>query len=198
VFQNLNLFEQYSCAAYDAKNFNSNGIPPPGTAVTCPPANCPIVHAATTKVLTEFANSGIAGVTGFVAADVTNKLIIISFRGSVSIRNWIADVNVERISIDDLCQGCEAHVGFWAAWETARDQAVLDALNNAIVGTDQYQNYQVVATGHSLGGAVATLAAAQLRYLGFDVALVSPPYRCPPPPGTLGHNTALHLLTCKS
>lgn len=34
-----------------------------------------------------------------------------------------------------------------------------------------HRDYKIVATGHSLGGAVASLAAAQLRNDGYDVAL---------------------------
>lgn len=37
---------------------------------------------------------------------------------------------------------------------------------------DSYPNYSLVVTGHSLGGAIATLAATQLRNEGHSAALV--------------------------
>lgn len=37
----------------------------------------------------------------------------------------------------------------------------------------QYPSYRIAITGHSLGGAVAALAAASLRVQGYDVALYS-------------------------
>lgn len=37
--------------------------------------------------------------------------------------------------------------------------------------SSKYSNYQITVTGHSLGGAIATLAAAQLRNTGYTVAL---------------------------
>jgi putative lipase involved disintegration of autophagic bodies len=35
-----------------------------------------------------------------------------------------------------------------------------------------YPSYKIVATGHSLGGALATLAAAELRKAGYTIDLV--------------------------
>lgn len=124
-------------------------------------------------MLAEFSDPGITDVTGFVAADEANHFIVVSFRGSDSIDNWIADFTPEFFDVHDelQCDGCQAHLGFWASWVTARNQ-ILDTLDKTI-DTYPYPKYKIVVTGHSYGGAVATLAAAQLRYLGFDVALVS-------------------------
>lgn len=38
---------------------------------------------------------------------------------------------------------------------------------------DSYPSYSLVVTGHSLGAAIATIAAAQLRNEGHPAALVS-------------------------
>jgi len=107
-------------------------------------------------------------VTGFVAVDNTNKLVVISFRGSASQKNFLADAVYEKDETD-LCTGCYAHRGFWKSWAEAREN-VLGAL---ISTAKQHPDYEMVVTGHSLGGAIATFCAAEIRKQGWDAALVS-------------------------
>lgn len=104
--------------------------------------------------------------TGFVALDHTNKAIVVSFRGSQSIDNWLTNFDFGLVPTD-LCSRCTAHAGFWRSWTDARD-AVIPAVKATAVA---YPSYQIAATGHSLGGAVAAFAAAQLRNQGMSVAL---------------------------
>ena len=70
----------------------------------------------------------------------------------------------------NICTLCTAHSGFLDSWNSAKPQ-----IQAAIASARQsFPAYKIVATGHSLGGAVATLAAADLRQdLGYDVSLVS-------------------------
>ncbi|KAF2271182.1 alpha/beta-hydrolase [Lojkania enalia] len=156
----FNLMEQYASAAYCGNNFNS-----PGDKITCSSGSCPLVESATTNSLAEF-SKGNTDVTGFVALDNTNRQIIVSFRGSSSIENWMANLDIKAVNTD-ICSGCSAHSGFWRSWSQARDE-VLQAVKNACAANP---GYSVATTGHSLGGAIATLAAAQLRNEGYTVAL---------------------------
>ncbi|KZF24362.1 alpha/beta-hydrolase [Xylona heveae TC161] len=161
LFNKFNLFEQYAAAAYCANNNNS-----PGNKVTCPPGNCPLVEASNTVTSLEFQNSLLTDVTGFVAIDSTHSLIVVSFRGSNSIRNFLADADFPLVTTD-ICAGCSADQGFWTSWVEARS-GVLAAVEAA---ASAHPSYQVVVTGHSLGGAIADFAAAELRKAGYNAAL---------------------------
>jgi predicted lipase len=104
---------------------------------------------------------------GFVALDHTNQKVVISFRGSASIDNWVADLTFDMVPWS-ICPGCEAHSGFLASWNSAK--SIVEGAVEGAIGT--YPSYGIVATGHSLGGALATLAAADLRNSGYGVDLV--------------------------
>lgn len=157
----LNLYEQYAAAPYCPNNVNSVG-----DKLTCSAGNCPLVQADNTLTLSEFQNSLFTDVTGFVAVDNTRNLVLVSFRGSVSVRNWLTNFNIPQVPTD-ICTGCLVHQGWWSAWREARQEVLA-----AITGTcDKYPGYQLKVTGHSAGGAIATLAAAELRKKGYIAAL---------------------------
>lgn len=99
---------------------------------------------------------------GFVALDPTNELIVVSFRGSNTLRNWLLDVLFVAAACD-LGDGCYAHAGFLAAWESVKS-ATYAGVEAALA---EQPTYPIVVTGHSLGAAVATLAGATLRDDGY-------------------------------
>lgn len=113
-----------------------------------------------------FRTETLTDVTGFIALDHTNKAVIVSFRGSRSIDNWLTNLDFGLVSTD-LCARCTAHAGFWRSWTDARDVVVPAVKATATA----YPDYQIAITGHSLGGAIAPFAAAQLRNQGMKVAL---------------------------
>lgn len=123
-----------------------------------------------TSSLIFFTSSLATDVTGFVAVDTTNNLIVVSFRGSVSVRNWLTDVDFPTVSTT-ICSTCVAADGFWTSWLEAQSK-VLAAVNT---GRAQHPTFKVVVTGHSLGGAIASLAAGVLRSKGINADLVSIP-----------------------
>jgi predicted lipase len=104
-----------------------------------------------------------ADVFGFVATDPSRSLIVLSFRGTDSIRNWITNLQAELVDTP-ICGGCKVHDGFNKAWSERRD-AVITAINSAKAANP---SYAVVVAGHSLGGAVATIAASYLRSIGIN------------------------------
>ncbi|KAF1969411.1 alpha/beta-hydrolase [Bimuria novae-zelandiae CBS 107.79] len=161
VFEKLSFFEQYAAAAYCQENNNSTD-----TKVTCSEKNCDSVEAADTNTLTEFENSKKTDATGFVTTDSTNKLIVLAFRGSKSIDNWAANLDFQMEDVS-FCSDCRVHSGFLESWNEVQDGVI-----NAVKGAQaEFPDFKVVATGHSLGGAVATIAAAALRTIDISVDL---------------------------
>ncbi|KIW13151.1 hypothetical protein PV08_08338 [Exophiala spinifera] len=66
-----------------------------------------------------------------------------------------------------ICSDCYAHSGFLDSWNSAKS-----IVQGAVDGAKQANpSYSIVSTGHSLGGALATLAAADLRNSGHNIAL---------------------------
>ncbi|KAE8344748.1 hypothetical protein BDV24DRAFT_171310 [Aspergillus arachidicola] len=161
--QQLTLYAQYAAAAYCSSNTNS-----PNTKLTCSVGNCPLVEGANTKTLTEFEdNEAFGDVAGFLAVDESNQQIVLSFRGTRSIETWAANVQLGKEDVDELCDGCEVHTGFWKSWESVAT-ATLDGARKAL---QAYPGFKLAVTGHSFGGAVGTLAATVLRNSGSEVAL---------------------------
>lgn len=181
----LSLFAEYSAASYCSNNINSTG-----NALSCEEGNCPSVQSADTTTLWEFDRYGLTprllrsrltdtffyirdcsygNVAGFLAVDKTNKLLVVSFRGSRSISTWIANINFGLTDASSLCSGCEAHSGFLESWETVAD----DLTSKIKSAQSTYSGYTLVLTGHSFGGAVAALGGTALRNGGSTLSLVS-------------------------
>ncbi|KAE8446896.1 hypothetical protein EG329_011527 [Mollisiaceae sp. DMI_Dod_QoI] len=62
------------------------------------------------------------------------------------------------------CNNCTVHTGFWTSWQNTRT-LVLPHLKFL---KEKYPDYRVDLVGHSLGGAVAALAALELNGFGWE------------------------------
>ncbi|KAI1092472.1 alpha/beta-hydrolase [Rostrohypoxylon terebratum] len=155
----LEFFAQYAGSSY------CNSESAVGDSVTCSDDACDDVEEAGAKIVGTFSGD-LTDIEGYVASDDTNKLIVASFRGSSSIRNWIADLSFVFVPCD-LVSGCLAHTGFLAAYKEIA-KGVSAALKTAVAAQP---TYKIVFTGHSLGGAVATVAAAYARKQGYAADL---------------------------
>ncbi|KAH6648469.1 Alpha/Beta hydrolase protein [Truncatella angustata] len=113
--------------------------------------------------------------------------IIVAFRGTYSITNTVVDLStipqeyVPYPSPEDggdkppkepehKCDNCTVHMGFLASWKIARED-VLPILKPLVL---RYPDYPVYLVGHSLGGAVAALAALEMKViLGWDNVVIT-------------------------
>ncbi|KAJ5177920.1 uncharacterized protein N7500_000619 [Penicillium coprophilum] len=157
----FDFWVQYAAASYYLDVYTAQV----GAKIVCSKGNCPEVEQAGATVFYDFSNATITDTAGFIAVDHTKAAVVLTFRGSYSIRNWITDASFLYTN-PDLCKGCFAELGFWSSWKLVRDD-ITKELKEAF---SQNPDYELVVVGHSLGAAIATLAAADLRGKGYPSA----------------------------
>lgn len=162
LLDDFKLFAQFAALAACDQNINSTG-----NKLTCDYGLCGLVEADDTETIDAFHNSTAA--TGYIALDHTRKLILLTFRGTITKHDGDTDFQFFYTTVEDLCPGCKAHSGFWTYWKSAEERA-LTQLQKA---TKEHAEYGVAVVGHSLGGAVATLAGTVLRQKGYKLDIVS-------------------------
>lgn len=98
---------------------------------------------------------------GFVAYNPVTNSIIISFKGTdpTSITNWIQDLTFVSKPVPDWCDGCTFHTGFYDTYLSVRKDVI--ALLYKYLA--KYPKAKLFVTGHSLGGAQATLCAYDIQ-----------------------------------
>ena len=104
------------------------------------------------------------GIAGYLAVDEVRSEIVLAVRGSSNIKNWISNFEFNFVD-SSLTTGAEVHDGFNSAWGEM-SEGVATTLAAAL---ETYPGFKIVATGHSLGGAVAMLGGGYLRNDGYTV-----------------------------
>ena len=102
---------------------------------------------------------------GYIGYHPDKKAIYVVIRGSTSLQNWIDDFDALQIPYvtqnndSTECQDCYVHEGFSYAWGTVAETTIADVKELKF----KFPDYRVVVTGHSLGGALASLCALALQ-----------------------------------
>ncbi|KAI9295218.1 alpha/beta-hydrolase [Neoconidiobolus thromboides FSU 785] len=96
---------------------------------------------------------------GFVGLDTVNRIVVISFRGTSNIKNWVQNVKIAKTDLFSGNSKIQVHLGF----KQARD--ALSPVYTPVVSELLKSNpgFKLVVVGHSLGGAIGNLAAIDLQ-----------------------------------
>lgn len=102
--------------------------------------------------------SSSANIQGYAAYSPKQSAIIVTFRGSVDVKNWLYNLNTVTTSYPS-CSGCSVHLGFYSAYKGVAPilRSVLEPLFHL------YRDVNLIITGHSLGGAMAVLCALDMK-----------------------------------
>jgi hypothetical protein len=112
------------------------------------------------------ANQNWYSAEGFIGYRPDDSNIYVVFQGSNTIQQWVNNARFKKVtfpwcSVDDYYgkgNPCEVHSGFWSAQQNV-NSLVLNEVSRLI---QLYPKYGIICTGHSLGGALATLQAVEI------------------------------------
>ncbi|EMG48266.1 hypothetical protein G210_1183 [Candida maltosa Xu316] len=116
--------------------------------------------------------------TGFYALDKKRRTIILVFRGSVSRRDWVTDVDFIPTAYEPIvydknfgcqpyisseCKNCKVHRGFYNFLKDNSGAIILAGMDLK----KTYPDYQFLIIGHSLGAAFTMLSGIEFQLLFF-------------------------------
>jgi hypothetical protein len=139
----------YSAASYLNESLFANW--------TCGVAACPDGVNSSDVIIIEAAYSAF----GFVAYNARNNTIIVAFRGTINGNNWKTNLNAWVYVAYPYSLGARAHRGFSNAFNRVAP-AMIEAVTKFL---KEHPDAKLLCTGHSLGGALASLAAMELKRL---------------------------------
>jgi hypothetical protein len=179
----LELYAEFSSAAYC--NLNIANLPrgQANKTFVCSVAICKTISApravAPTIVLSGHMVPMVFNTNGtdyppyfYVAVDTARSQIVVAFEGtvpSIDIRDAQSRGQLDQDigsmtggeALGGSCIDCYAAAAFLSSWRL-NSTAIVTVINNQLKVMGQ-EKYRVVFTGHSLGGALATVAAADVR-----------------------------------
>jgi len=138
-------FLLYSYAAYCEADNIANW--------TCP--TCSYKAMSSFKIINLIYNST-TDTQAYVGYDEGSVLVV--FRGSMDVYSWITNLQF-LYDTYPYCSGCEVHSGFHKAWLSVRSE-IQASVATAIKMCGP--KCGIIVTGHSLGGALATLCMAEI------------------------------------
>lgn len=107
--------------------------------------------AAPMRAMTDF-----GPVFGLMGQNTATQTAVVAFRGTLGLEEWLANLDTVAEPYQELPNFGDVHVGFQAVYKTIRD-SLRAGLPQVSAGCTR-----MLVTGHSLGGALAVLAAPDM------------------------------------
>ncbi|KAJ7435022.1 lipase [Mycena galericulata] len=104
---------------------------------------------------------------GFIARDDDRREIVITFRGTFSLKDALTGSYPPAFPSTALTEEVYVHRGFMASYEDVADD-VLATVKNEL---GQHPTHTIIRAGHSLGGAIASIAAPLLKAALPDITI---------------------------
>ena len=98
------------------------------------------------------------GTFGYIAHNKKDDEIILAFRGSSNFDNWVTNLKFDKVKYKDVPKA-EVHYGFNQAYEEVAGQ-VISTIKQYLAA---HPSATLLFTGHSLGAALVTLAALDIK-----------------------------------
>lgn len=152
------FFLHLSNAAYCDKGTIDDWSCPPCTRATSAEGS---MQSWQGKTFTDAATSGQVFVGAAQCGGVSKDgYIVVSFRGTLDLGGLMKDLQFFKTTAYPKCDGCEVHGGFYSSWQ-ALQKDVVDEVKRL---RGLQPSASIFVTGHSLGAALAVLAATELHY----------------------------------
>ncbi|VUC24085.1 unnamed protein product [Clonostachys rosea] len=153
----MKFFMEQSAAAY------CNYKRPVGELVTCDRfgsfgGECPLIQKDGVRILWTYTGPD-TKVAAYIGLNNARKQIVFTARGTMTEEEGDLNLNFWFKPYPGV-DGAKVHTGFYDAWDEMANAGAIKAISDAVAVNP---GYSIKATGHSLGGAIASMAAASLR-----------------------------------
>lgn len=92
-------------------------------------------------------NNATTDTYGWILRDDADKQLLLVFRGSETVDDFIEDSNYDQTAPDGIdCTGCMVHAGYWQCWTSVRDEVIAQMQTQS----DLNQGYDWIIIGHRL------------------------------------------------
>jgi len=95
---------------------------------------------------------------GYVGFDNAQNQIIVSFRGSYNLPNWVDNFDAVTVKYPNV-KGGKVHRGFYESWKLDFSPHVMHAVTTLM---NEHKGVSIVINGHSFGGVMTQLAALEI------------------------------------
>ncbi|KAJ9078065.1 hypothetical protein DSO57_1010671 [Entomophthora muscae] len=92
-----------------------------------------------------------------IAAKPATKQIIVSYRPTMTLNNWITDADYTLVQLEGAPQGVKIHHGFHEYFKDIQPQTLKAALK--LLQDTRFADYRLHVTGYSLGASIAIISA---------------------------------------